>query len=529
MTQAFCILAAGRGSRLGELTASINKALLPVDNKAAISHIIEKVPQDCEIVIAVGYDKEKLTEYCLAAHFDRSFVFVDVDKLDGPGSGPGYSLMCCEKHLQRPFYLCNVDTLIKDEQYPSLTSNWVGIDFAKDAMPFATVEYDVLTHNVIRLLDKGQKDLGMAYIGLMGIKDWEVFWERLTLAGTLEPEFQYIDALKSLYTTEGQAVYPGGISAKRFSWMDTGSVEGYQKAVNWFDMFHTETLGMEKNINELTYKVGDRLIKLCWDSEKNRKRLEKSNGLKGLIPNVFFHGTYVMAYIWEKGQTLYSVKDLGVWTRFLDWCQGNLWSHSFWTDFDLRHACHAFYHDKSWDRLRQFQTNKGWTDCPRLTINGHECQPIDSYLTTLNWTWLYQGRVTKIHGDLQFDNVVLTDRGEFKLIDWRECFATSVDMGDVYYDLAKLYMGLDLPYDVLKRKEVHLEWVGSAVTYELAISSTINSFKLSYEGWLKQHSYDVKKVRLLAALIQLNMAPLHPTPIGDVLYAHANLRLAQLK
>ncbi|HYT41165.1 MAG TPA: hypothetical protein VEP90_02360, partial [Methylomirabilota bacterium] len=134
----------------------------------------------------------------------------------------------------------------------------------------------------------------------------------------------------------------------------------------------------------------------------------------------------------------------------------------------------------------------------------------------------------KIHGDLQFDNVLLTNRGDFKLIDWRECFGDSDDYGDVYYDLAKIYSGLDLPYNTLKLKEVQLEWNGTFASYELGVSSTLVSFRLTYEDWIKKHSYDLEKIKFLSALIHLNMAPLHPTPIGDILFLHSNLRLAQL-
>ena len=49
-----CILAAGVGSRIGDVTNNINKALLPVNFKAVISYIIEKFPKNIEIVIAVG-------------------------------------------------------------------------------------------------------------------------------------------------------------------------------------------------------------------------------------------------------------------------------------------------------------------------------------------------------------------------------------------------------------------------------------------------------------------------------------------
>jgi len=46
---------AGIGSRLGDLTNSINKSLVSLDNKPIISHIIDLYPRDAEFVIALGY------------------------------------------------------------------------------------------------------------------------------------------------------------------------------------------------------------------------------------------------------------------------------------------------------------------------------------------------------------------------------------------------------------------------------------------------------------------------------------------
>ncbi|GAG69498.1 unnamed protein product [marine sediment metagenome] len=51
---ALCIVAAGKGSRLKHFSKYINKGLLPVNNKAVISDIINKTPNDYDIVIAVG-------------------------------------------------------------------------------------------------------------------------------------------------------------------------------------------------------------------------------------------------------------------------------------------------------------------------------------------------------------------------------------------------------------------------------------------------------------------------------------------
>ena len=102
-------LAAGLGSRLKNHTKSKNKALVPINNKAIISHIIEKFPQSYDIVIAVGYQKESLIEYCNIAHADRNINFIEVDKWEDSNVGPGYTALKCQEHLQRPFYIITSD------------------------------------------------------------------------------------------------------------------------------------------------------------------------------------------------------------------------------------------------------------------------------------------------------------------------------------------------------------------------------------------------------------------------------------
>ena len=48
-----CILAAGLGSR--SFNPDINKALLPLNNKAIISHIIDMFPKTYDFIITIGY------------------------------------------------------------------------------------------------------------------------------------------------------------------------------------------------------------------------------------------------------------------------------------------------------------------------------------------------------------------------------------------------------------------------------------------------------------------------------------------
>ena len=98
-----CILTSGEGSRLDEYTKDINKALLVVKKKAALSHIIENFPKNSNFVISIGYKGKLVKDFIKIHHPDINVKFVKVDNYNKKGSGPGTSLLKCEKYLQKEF------------------------------------------------------------------------------------------------------------------------------------------------------------------------------------------------------------------------------------------------------------------------------------------------------------------------------------------------------------------------------------------------------------------------------------------
>ena len=54
---------AGIGQRLANLTVNLNKSLITVGSKPAISHIIDMFPNNSEFVIAIGFQGEKVRDY----------------------------------------------------------------------------------------------------------------------------------------------------------------------------------------------------------------------------------------------------------------------------------------------------------------------------------------------------------------------------------------------------------------------------------------------------------------------------------
>ena len=104
------ILVAGFESRFDDAGAEINKGLLPLKQKAVISHLIDKFPEDIEIVVAVSHTNDLLREYLSIAHPERNFTYVEVERI-GP-AGSGHSILRAKKYLQCPFVLSAADTVI---------------------------------------------------------------------------------------------------------------------------------------------------------------------------------------------------------------------------------------------------------------------------------------------------------------------------------------------------------------------------------------------------------------------------------
>jgi choline kinase len=217
-----CILAAGIGSRMSSFTKTLNKALIPVQGKPVICHIIEKFSEDIEIVIATGYKKETIIDFLESAYPTRKITFVAVDNYDGKGSGPGYSLLCCKSHLQCPFIIFAADTLVK-EDVPSPTINWFGIADVADTERFCSAKVE--NGEIVRIDDKVKVEGNLAFIGLAGVNDFEHFWN------SLENNEQLI--AKEVQVSNGFiSLIEKRMLAQEFTWFDTGTPSAYKHTLN---------------------------------------------------------------------------------------------------------------------------------------------------------------------------------------------------------------------------------------------------------------------------------------------------------
>ena len=220
MKPALCILAAGVGSRLENLSNHINKGLLPLDNKAIISHMIDKTPKEYEIIIALGYKGDMVKEYCEAVHTNRTFKFVEVDKYKGEGTGPAYSINQCKEYLQRPFIWVTADTIISDE-LPKIDNNWLGLYPTSIPELYSTVNTN--NGDVVDFKNKDKNGYEYAFIGLAGVYDYETFWNELDVdSGEIVSAYYNIDKYSSM-------------KSKKFNWYDVGTIDNYMRAKKLFE------------------------------------------------------------------------------------------------------------------------------------------------------------------------------------------------------------------------------------------------------------------------------------------------------
>ena len=95
---------------------------------------------------------------------------------------------------------------------------------------------------------------------------------------------------------------------------------------------------------------------------------------------------------------------------------------------------------------------------------------------------------------------------EITFLDWRESFGNDLEIGDFYYDLAKLYHGLIINGTIAKEKKYSLQIKKTKATLSFSTKDNLMKFKKILETFCKEHDLDYNKVQLLGALQYLNIA-----------------------
>ncbi len=495
------ILAAGGGTRLKSFTQNINKALLPINNKAIISYIIEKFPVEYEIVVALGYKSESLQEYIQLVHPDRKVSFINAENSDGPGA----SALLCKNLLQKPFYITTADCII-DSELPHLDGNWLGVAPTSYPEKYSTVS--VKNDKIVDFVNKSENGFDNAFIGLAGIWNYDLFW--------IELEKNIKDG-EIVSAFESPLKYPN-FRVKYPKWLDTGNLDDLSKTKQYF---HDKPMSLVKDTGEIIYKTADKFIKFHPDKQIIVNKTKRAEILKSLTPKEFGSTKNFTYYYWEKGKTLYEYDSHFLFEKFLNSFNKNIKP----TGLIGSEAVAKFYISKTQERIKLFleKYGKNYYNTEHI-INNIKYPSLESVYKNIDFSKFESNPKNKLfHGDLQFDNIIYNEESnKFTYIDWRESFGGDTSGGDIYYDLAKLYGGCIFPYDKMKNDSLYSYSEGtSIVNYKIPTTEALTRFKNTYEQWLENESFSLEKVKLLTAIIFLNMSPLHEEKFGKILWFRA--------
>lgn len=516
MTYKLVIPSAGLGTRIGPYSKFLNKALVTIGDKPAIARVIDKFDPAVPIVILLGYKGDMIQEAVTQLYPNRSFEFISVDNFEGDGSGLGYTLRQAESFLQCPFIFIPNDTIIgvdNIDRDPNVFGNW--------ASYFVKTDQDQYNPEVFRCLElseDGKEVTGITgkgtlnpniYNGVCGVRDYREFWV----------------AMKSDEAVSVGEVY--GLRALGFvtpvkitEWYDCGSMQYLELAKEKFKSKEHNILEKE---DEAIWFLDDSVIKFSIHEDFIADRVERLNYLpQVLTPSLLASGKYTYTYKKVEGEVIADTLTPDRLLKLLDICYDQMWSKTVDITEEIKNQCYGFYKDKTYSRVQHYCRRFEQNDDPKI-INGSKVPSVVELLDCVDWEDLCgQPNWSLFHGDFHGENILVDTEGLFTLLDWRQSFgAHSKELGDAYYDLAKLRHGLLVNHGLVNADQFTIkEYQHNNVFISIAQHSNLIECEKTFDNWLDANSFDPMKVKLLTALIYLNICGLHEYPYAKFLYLY---------
>ena len=497
------VTTSGLGSRLGELTNYTNKCLVRVADKPAISYIVEAYPEDVNIVVTLGHFGSHVKQFLTIAYPDRNFTFVEVDKYSGPGSSLAYSLLQCKDVIDSPFIFHASDTILAEysPEYPN--TNYVIGSRRSDNSQYRTLHVD--GEQLLTINEKGEMYHNTTYIGVAGIQNYSEFFEQLQLVNT-NTEASDVHAINSMLNT----VKFSAKTINEYNWFDVGNTADLIKTRNAF----SSSVDVLDKVDESIFFFEHFVIKFFSQASVSRDRVLRAELLGDLTPEITHSTENFYRYNKAQGEVFSKSVNANTFKNLLTWTKDNLWKELPSKDF--KQTCNTFYVDKTRKRIDQYLSTNTESDY----VNSCYVGTAHELFNKVDLDWLCEGSPVQFHGDFILDNIIETAEG-FKLIDWRQDFGGGLEVGDIYYDLAKLNHNLTVNHDIVNRGL----FGSSKDNSYILVNSKLKECEELLHQFIIENGLDLVKVKVLTAIIWINMAPLHEYPFNNFLFNYGKYTL----
>lgn len=492
----------GRWENLWEITNFINKSLIKLGKKPWISYIIDAYPDDTEFVITIGYLGNQVQDFLSLVYPNKKITIVEADNT----ANMIESIMKAKEYLQSPFIYHACDTIVLDT-IELLDGNWIWGYTWEASSNYAG--FNVLWKSIEHIHQKWTVSPDFIHIGLVKIEDYISFWQNL------ENILQENTVEKNDSSIINKMIWEWKtFQCNEFKlWYDTWNIEWINKAKKEFpDSFH-----ILHKLEESIYIYDTFVVKFFHDSELATKRVQRAEFLKWLVPDIQWHRNNFFRYSYAKGHLFSRVATPKLFEEFFHWSKTHLWKENHEvSDEKFREVCYDFYYTKSIKRINKLMESYNIKD-EETIINWEKVPQISELFKLIDFQWLCGSKQTLFHGDYILDNI-LYDGNQFILLDWRQDFWWLLQSGDMYYDLWKLNHNLVINHDIVNADLFTIDKISDEITVDIQRKNSLVECQETLHTCIIKAWLDVKKVKVLSALIWLNMSPLHHHPFDKFLF-----------
>ena len=470
----------------------------------AICHIIEKYNKHVEFVITLVNYGKIVKELIELAYPEYCFNFVWVDKYKGEGSSLAYSLLQAKDVLQCPFMFNCCDSLTKDTlEIPK--ENTLFVNDIKSGTLYSSIKKSNDIY-VKELNPKGEIIFDFIYTGISFIKDYIDYWKILEYNYKNDSNIELGDV--EIIQTLLKKYKFKYVELKE--WYDSGNLTELSERIKM--IYKCNYTVLDKN-NESICFFPDCVIKFFSNKEVCKNRINRGNILYPLTPKILGYKDNFIKMELVNGNLMSDLKTHGEILKLLNWAKHNLWVKTGVNNMNFKEICRKFYLDKTLKRVKMML---GMTQDYTI-INNVNVGTVNDLFDKIDFNNLFTDECSHFHGDFILDNIIKTEEN-YKLLDWRQDFGGELCNGDKYYDLAKLRHNIIFNHENVSNNLFEIKIKNDNVIVDLKCNYTLINQLKDFDDFVFDNNLDFKKIKILTALIWINMSPLHEYPLNEFLF-----------
>jgi len=480
----FIVQCGGFGTRMGRLTSVKPKALIPIDGKPLIFHLMDNNPNS-KFIIITDYCSEILFKYIKKYRPNQDIKFV-TSTVKSTCAGIPESL----KYVDGSFFIIWSDLYVKSEIKDPITETIsVGVTTSENSFP---CRWSVKNGKLEKTPSEVNGVSGLFYVkDKMMLNDMD---ETKSFTSFLSNKFSKVATfsieniddvgdIDRFYLLHKNNRFFNKLTFTEKTVIKEAIVENYKPLIsdeiNWYT--HLSSMGFSRIPNLI---------------EKNPFTIERLNGKNP------FNCTPTLEFMTDVVNTLKSIHAME--TRDVDIDEIKL-----------------VYLNKTLERVYEVSDLIPFFEKEQITINGKKCinpfhpKHIEEFKHTIEKIY-HVDNFTLIHGDCTFSNMISVN-DKCYLIDPRGYFGKKKLYGDPRYDWAKLYYSFIGNYDNINSKNYSI-----AITDEVRFDIDTNGWEKFEEEFFKLIPYNRYEIKLIHVLIWFSLCGYVKEDYSSVLLSYYN-------